>query len=171
MKKMVALGLLFASLSFCAEGCSPQWRKKFIRRSKDVVAPQPILVLQSEQQATYPPDVRYREHFAYWKSWHSELVNSLGNMRKRDLVNLSGVIGELRSLQELLKGPPADRLREILEELTPLQQAWSKDSGSLYAPAAMRSRLQQLQREIDKKFHYSKVKQCLPPGQSSSPKP
>ena len=36
---------------------------------------------------------------------------------------------------------------------------------------APRAEVQQLQREIDKKFHYSKVKQCLPPGQSSLPKP
>jgi hypothetical protein len=42
----------------------------------------------------FPPSVRYQEHFAYWKSWHSELLASLGQIKKRDERYLSGAIEE-----------------------------------------------------------------------------
>jgi hypothetical protein len=153
----------FLLLCVLAEGCGPQWRRKFIRKRKVVNPPAPILVLQSETQAIYPPDVRYREHFAFWKSWHSDLVASLGKSQRRDLTTLTGTLGELRSMRELLTGAPADRLSGILEELSKVQESWSsKESGGFWSiPSPQRTRLTRLQREIDKKFHYSKIKNQL----------
>ena len=101
--RLMALGLICCLL---AAGCSREWRQKFMRKKKNISAPQAVLVLQSNVQATHPPEVRYQEHFAYWKSWHSDLIDSLGQIRKRDLVYLNGCIGELRSLAQLLSGPP-----------------------------------------------------------------
>lgn len=152
---------LFLLLCLLADGCGPQWKRKFIRKRKVLNPPQPIFVLQSETQAIYPPDVRYREHFAYWKSWHSDLLASLGENRKRDFTTLTGTLGELRSMRELLTGASADGLSEILEELGRIQELWSKESGAWSVSPTLRTRLSRLQREVDKKFHYSKIKQQL----------
>lgn len=161
LKRLLALGLVCC---FLVSGCSQEWRRKFMRKRKNVSPPQAVLVLQSDVQATHPPEVRYQEHFAYWKSWHSELINSLGQIRKRDMAYLNGCIGELRSLAQLLSGPPAERLRKILEELGDLQQKWEAQPSTGYATSTVRSRLDQLQREINRDFYYSKVKKWIPSG-------
>ena len=163
---LVPLSLLLTVLCLLETGCGPQWKRKFIRKGKVVSAPQPILELQSDVQATYPPAVRYQAHFAYWKSWHSELLSSLGQSRKRDLRYLSGVIGELRAQVELLTGPPAERLQGILSELTQFEREWQEAPADI--PASTRTRLEQLQRQIDREFHYAEVKQWIPSGMSSS---
>lgn len=155
----MALGLICCLL---VAGCSQEWRRKFIRKRKNVSAPQAVLVLQSDVQATHPPEVRYQEHFAYWKSWHSDLIGSLGQIRKRDLAYLNGCVGELRSLAQLLSGPPSERLRKILEELSGMQQRWEAQPSTGYATSTVRSRLEQLQREISREFYYSKVKKWIP---------
>jgi len=152
-----------------ATGCSPQWRRKFVRKRKDApAASQPILEFQSNEQATYPPAVRYQEHFAYWKSWHSELLKTLGEIHKRDLRYLAGTMGELRAMAQLLSGPSANRLEAILVELSGLEEKW-RGSGESYQPtSAVRTRLEQLSREIDRDFQYSKVKAWIPLGTSPS---
>ena len=162
--KAFAFGVVICCLlsAVFLTGCSPEWKRKFVRKRKQSVqAAQPILVLQSDSQAAFPPAVRYQEHFAYWKSWHSELLGSLGQIRKRDLRYLSGTVGELRSLAELLKGERADRLREILSELNSLGESWSRTPEPWHPPSAVRTRLEQIRREIDRDFHFSKVKDSL----------
>lgn len=159
--------LLTASCLLATTGCSPEWKRKFIRKGKEVKTDQPVLVLQADQQAMYPPEVRYQEHFAYWKSWHSDLLASLGEIRKRDLRTLDGVIGELRAMATVLSGPPSEHLRKILVELGDLRERWQNAPGSDSSPAQARSRLEQIQREIDKSLHYSKVKEWVgKPGTS-----
>ena len=152
---IAAIGLLSQGTS----GCSPEWKRKFIRKKKDVKEVQPILVLHSGSEALFPPAARYQERYAYWKSWHIDLLTSLGQIKKRDLRNLSGVIGELRSMQALLDGPPSQRLQQILVELQDLEQSWDRmPSATWHTSSVARSRLEQLQREISKELYYSRVK-------------
>ena len=159
---VLALGLLCLMICLCVAGCSPQWRKKFVRkRKKEVASPQAILTLQPDFKAIYPATDRYREHFAFWKSWHSELLSSLGQIQKRDVRYLSGVIGELRAMQSLLTGEPAQQMREVLVELQDLSDKWDRTQGPWSIPVSERTKLERLQRKIDKAFHYSKVKDSL----------
>ncbi len=152
-------------------GCSPEWKQKFMRKKKGVSGPQPVLTLESNVQATHPADVRYREHFAYWKSWNSELLGSYGQMRKRDLRNLSGVISELRSMEDILTGPPADHLRGILQQISAMEEKWRQEPDTWTPPTTFHSRLEQLMREIDKSFYYKKVKAWVPAGKGTEPLP
>ena len=151
-------------LVFESAGCGSQWKRKFIRKRKNAEPPQAVLVLESNFQSTYPPEVRYREHFAFWKSWHTELLVSLGQSRKRDIRYLDGTIGELRSMVEIL--PPsssqANRLRAILGELGELQNRWGRSPDPWRVSPVTRSQLEKLRREIDKSFHYSRVKTLIP---------
>lgn len=145
-----------------AAGCSPKWRAKFIRKStKSKATAQPILVLQPDQKAVLPPADRYREHYAYWKSWHGDLLDSLGQLRKRDLVQINGAIGELQAMQSVLTGPPSEGLRKILLEMRNLQAQWAAAPVTWQIPSATRTRLQQLYREIDKNYPYARVKNAL----------
>ena len=161
LKRFFAVALI-GLLVMDASGCNSSWRKKFVRkRKKETAGPQAILALQPDAKAVFPPADRYRQHFAFWKSWHGDLLSSLGQIHKRDLRTMDGVIGELRAMQSDLTGPPADRLKEILVELSEMQDQWERAPGNAPIPAAHRTRLQQLQREINKKFHYSNVKELI----------
>jgi len=166
--RFIALGLLMLALSSSA-GCGQ--KIQLLRKRKPHTPPQPIMVLESNEKATHPADVRYQEHFAYWKSWHSELLGSYGQMRRRDLRNLSGVISELRSMQDILTGPPADHLRGILQEISAIEEKWRREPDTWTPPTAQRSRLEQLMREIDKSFYYKKVKAWVPAGKGTEPLP
>ena len=158
----LARSLLCLFLCLCVAGCGHEWRKKFVRkRKKEVETPQAILTLQPDYKAMYPTADRYREHFAFWKSWHSELLSSLGQIQKRDVRYLNGVIGELRTMVSLLTGGPAQRMREILVELQEMEDKWSSAPSTWSIPTSQRTTLEQLQREIDKAFYYSRVKEFL----------
>ena len=155
---VMLIGCIFLS------GCSPEWKKKFIRkRKKDLDGPQAILVLQPDHKAVFPAAIRYKEHYAFWKSWHGELLDSFGQIRKRDIRYMDGVIGELQSMQILLSGQPAQRLRQILVELSDLQAQWERTPSTGQIPISHRGRLESLQREIGKSFHYSDVKDSILP--------
>ena len=162
-KRGVAWGFLFLTLCLLAAGCSPQWKKKFIRKKKEVASPPAIMVLEPDAAAVRPPVERYHEHYAYWKSWHSELLGSYGQLLRRDLANLRGVIAELSTLQALLTGKPAEDLRPIVAELRQIEGQWAASVSSSIRPARDRTRLEQLQRVIGKRFHYSNVKDHLIP--------
>lgn len=155
---------LFVALSVAAglSGCSSEWRKKFIRMRKNPRTAQAILVLQPDHLAVMPATDRYREHFAFWKSWHGQLLDSFGEIKKRDLANLSGAIGELRSMQALLTGEPAGRLKEILAGLDEMEERWSAAPTPAH-PIADRTSLERIQREVSKKYHYSNIKQTVIP--------
>lgn len=143
-------------------GCSRGMKNKFLRKRKNPKPPpQAILTLQPDQKAVLPAADRYREHYAFWKSWHADLLNFYGQVQKRDMAYLTGAVGELRAMQRVLTGPPADSLGEILAELTDLEQNWKATTGPWAPTVATRSRLEQLQRQIQKKFHYSEVKKFI----------
>ena len=142
-------------------GCSPGMKSKFLRKRKNAKPPQAILALQPDQKAVLPAADRYREHYAFWKSWHADLLNFYGQIQKRDVAYLTGAVGELRAMQRVLSGPPADSLGKILTELTDLEQEWKNATGPWAPAASTRSRLEQLQRQIQKKFHYSEVKEFI----------
>lgn len=153
---------LLCLLCLALQGCNSSWRKKFVRKQKkEAAAPQAFLVLQPDHKAVFPPDIRYRQHYAFWKSWHGELLGSLGQIHKRDIRTMDGVISELRAMQADLSGPAAERLKEILVELSSLRDGWESSRGVGPMPVSHRTRLEKLQREISKKFHYSEVKESL----------
>jgi len=161
-KRFLSACVLLLAACFLVSGCSPAWRKKFIRRhSKETGPPPAILVLQPDPRAVFPADIRYREHYAFWKSWHSELLLSLGQIHKRDIRYMDGVIGELRAMHAVLSGRSADRLREILIELSDLQDQWERSPDTWQMPAAHRTRLEKIQREISKDFQYGDVKEAV----------
>ncbi|MCM8794824.1 MAG: hypothetical protein NC819_03370 [Candidatus Omnitrophica bacterium] len=166
MKRHLRVAAVLAVTAFVltGTGCSHDWKKKFVRkRKKEIKAAQPILTYQSDQEAAGPASVRYRQRFAFWKSWHTDLVRSYGESQKRDIRYLNGTIGELGSMAGILEeGPAAQRLREILAELNELKGRWESREGAWSPPLNEKIRLEQLQREIERELRYAKVKQWLP---------
>ena len=155
--------LLLLSFSLAVSGCSEEWRKKFIRKNRRAVISQPILMLVPDRLAVLPATQRYREDFAFWKSWHLDLLDSYGKNQKHDTAYLSGMIGQLRAMQEMLTGKPSERMREILIELTGMEKRWNQTRGVWSPTTQDRTRLERLYREINRDFHYSHIKETIPP--------
>lgn len=157
----LVVSLLLAGC-FLAAGCSPKWREKFIRKKKKAApTQQAILVLQPDYKALLPVADRYREHFAFYKSWSSSLIDSYGDLRKRDKVNLQGVIGETEAMQGLLTGLPSVRLKEILRQLQQIEDQWERMPDTWTPPHSTRLKIERLTREVNRDFHYSEVKDSL----------
>ncbi len=166
--RVTALLSLVSMLAAVGMGCSPRWKEKFIRKHKAKPV-EPILVLASDEEALLPPEDRYREHFAFWKSWHLQLMEHLGTMRKRDIRNLSESAGELRAMVELLTGTPREELRKVTDELGDLEAKWrQKPSAGWRVSTATQSRLNQIKRLINRKYHYSRVKESVPGKKEAS---
>lgn len=161
--RTVALFVIVALTVSLLSGCSPGWKQKFIRKRKgEVRGPQAVLVLEPDHKAVLPAPDRYREHYAFWKSWHSDLLASLGEIPKRDKAYLSGTIGELEGMRSVLAGELAEKLTAVLEELRRMEREWAQAPASWRPSATTRTRLQQLQRQIAKEFHYSRIKESIP---------
>ena len=158
--RLVALAVLAAFVCGTA-GCGQVFKRKFVRKNQKVKTVQPILTLESDAQATYPPAIRYREHYAYWKSWHSELLASYGQIQKRDLSYLNGSLSELASLKELLTGEPQQRLVAILIEMNRIRDSWLKMPEPWKPPVSDRTTLQRIERAVTKKFVYSKIRKAI----------
>lgn len=160
LRRLIALCLLVCFLG-AACGCSHEWKKKFVRKRKDVTPPKAVLALEPDHKAMYPAAVRYREHYAFWKSWHSELLASLGQMRKRDLRYLDGTIGEVGSLQALLTGPQAEQLGAVLKDLRKISDRWQQSAGPWSVSTRDRMTLERLERKIQGSFQYGDVKAAI----------
>lgn len=143
-------------------GCGPHWKKKFVRkRGKEAPIAQPILELQPDMKAVLPAADRYREHYAFWKSWHSELLLSLGQIQKRDQRYLAGSLNELRAMQGILTGESAEKMKAILLEMSAIQDQFMNASPAWKPSSAIRSQLERIERQVNREFHYSQVKKLL----------
>lgn len=160
LRPLLAVLLIFSVSA--VSGCGSEWKKKFVRKRKNAKVTQPILTLQPDYKAVMPAKDRYREHFAFWQSWHTELLNSFGQLKRRDLSHLNGAIGELSAMQAILTGEPSQRLKKIVEDLDAMKERWSAAPLASH-PAADRSTLERFQREISKNFHYSNIKETVVP--------
>ncbi len=160
--RRVFSSLLIGWLLFGMVGCGPQWKKKFVRkRAKEAPIAQPILELQPDMKAVLPAADRYREHYAFWKSWHSELLLSLGQIQKRDQRYLAGSLNELRAMQALLTGEPSDKMKIILLEMSEIQQQFTNASPAWHPSSSIRTQLERIERQVNREFQYSKVKKSL----------
>ena len=167
MKRRVSRGwalVVVCAVALSAAGCSPAWKKKFIRKKKTPQGyNQPIFVLQTGTAALLPPPVLYKERYAYWKYWHRDLLATLGRTKKRDVRYLGGVIGELRAMSDILQESSADdRLIGIISELNKMHRQWRASLDSYRSSSIVRQKLERLQRELDRDYHFSKVKEWIP---------
>ncbi len=165
--RWVSAGLVVVLLAGTT-GCETV-KRKFTRKPKTTQGPEPIFTLDEEYRPEFPPDVRYQAHFAYWKAAHDDLLEGLGQAtRLRRERATRQAIKELRAMQALLQGPPADGLGRFIAEMERLAQRL--DDPVLDAPrlSVMRSSIESLYRRIDSGYDFHRVKAHL---KSEAPAP
>ncbi|MFH1855615.1 MAG: hypothetical protein ABH836_00105 [Candidatus Omnitrophota bacterium] len=105
-------------LSGCA-GLSGTLKDKFVRKKKEEDVAQKFI---RTEEAGYPNEVKYKMHFVYWDAWMTELVNHLGENRKKDMGNCMRALEDMRKMEELLKEEKAKELEVYVSELTQIKE-------------------------------------------------
>jgi len=133
--------------------------KKFRRKSKKTVKmPRMYQVKKYEKKPT--PEL-YKKHYAYWESWQSELIQVLGNNRKKDLLCIEQIISNLRDMQNILVPDKGKEMESHIDKLIKVKEMIvSTDLTKANSGYAVRI-LEREDRLITKYFAYRKVKNFL----------
>ena len=150
--KVIITGLLFVALT--AAGCGAIKDKIKFKHKKEEPAQKYQLF---EDYARVSKTERYKKYYLYWRSWHEEWINRLGDNSLRDIRNSEETIGNLVRMQELLPEEKQIELQRHLDTLKKIKDTMSGKSNS----GLLRSRLESEKRLIEKKFSYSDVKDLL----------
>lgn len=158
MKKLLTLFVIFAILINTA-GCSEEWRKKFVRKKKDV-AKKPR-IYQEKKYTKAPSQELYNKHYNYSITWLSELTCNLGQNNKKDLRCMEEALGQVLDMQNCLVPEKAgeldkhiNRLREVLDIL----KKGDLDQGN---KDYVQRTLEREERFLRSEFYYDKIKKFM----------
>jgi len=152
-KKIICLFLLSIMLVNLS-GCSTL-RKKFTRKKKVVEKrPQYFVV---EEYNVEPSLELYTKHYVYWRNWHKELIEVLGQNPKKDARCITEIVGNLEDMRKNLIPEKQEALDVHIKRMSKLENILVK--GNLTHSTKSRV-LQELDREIRKikrEFSYRKM--------------
>jgi len=145
-------------------GCStlPALQRKFIRKKKHHPPPA-VRVTTKDYALSLSPEERYRRHFALWDFWHAEMLEGLGDSRKKTLRAVDEAMAELEALRGLLVPEQGEKMTAHLGRLDQLRRELSKDALSSTAIFRWRSVLEQQQRVIRRELSWKDVQESIHP--------
>ena len=153
--RIAALILVVCLLSVELSGCAAL-RKKFTRKKKKKKEASFVYNVQDYEK---PPNIDlYKKHFAFWKTWHKELVNKLGMNKMRDLRAFTESVGELESLKKLLAAEKTELLQGYIDQLEGHYNKYKSEDFTETRSRQMRKELNRLLLRIDKAYRFSRVK-------------
>ena len=166
MKKwFVLLVAIFAIASLT--GCDAMQRK-FTRKKTVVKAPH---FYQLKKYARRPSPELYKQHFSYWRSWQSELIQFLGDNHKKDKQAIEEAVGQLKDMQSILIPSKAEDMQPHVEKMEGVEETIFKGELSFANKDYVRRILEREDRAIKREFCYEKVKNSLrkSPGEEEVP--
>jgi len=155
LRKILSVLIIFAILMNTA-GCSSEWRKKFVRKKKDV-AKKPR-IWQEKKYSAVPTEALYSKHYNYTITWLSELSDGLGNNNKKDLRCIVEALSQIYDMQNCLipdKGKEFDKHIKRLEEVRDIIKRGDLDQAN---KDYVRSSVDREERFIRSEFYYNKIK-------------
>lgn len=157
MKRLLAFILMFCVL-LNITGCEAM-RKKFTRKKKEPVrAPR---IYQVKKYVKVPSPELYKKHYAYWMTWHSELLRVLGENHKKDMVCIEGILSNLDDMQNILIDEKANKLRPHIESMVKVKGIMVNEDLTMFNKDYVRMALEREDRAIKREFVYDKVKDSL----------
>ena len=158
MRRWVTL-LLILSIVVSLAGCSEEWRRKFIRKKKDV-AKKPR-IYQVKRYLKEPTESLYTKHYNYTITWLSELIDDLGKNNKKDVRCIEEALAQIKDLRLFLLPEKASRLDKHIARLREVQELILKrDLDHANMDYARRS-LEREERFLRSEFYYNKIKNCM----------
>lgn len=158
MKRILSILVIFVILINTA-GCSEEWRRKFVRKNKEV-AKKPR-IYQTKRYTKEPTEALYTKHYNYTISWLSELVGNLGQNNKKDALCIEEALGQIRDVQTCLIPEKAQELDKHINRLKEVQGLiLRRDLGQANTDYARRS-VDREERFIRSEFYYNKIKKYM----------
>jgi hypothetical protein len=158
MKKWISLVLILVIAASLA-GCGEEWRRKFIRKKKDV-AKKPR-IYQTKRYTKEPTEDLYSKHYNYTISWLSELADDLGQNSKKDARCIGEALGQMRDVQLFLVPEKAVELDKHINRLKEVQDLiLRRDLGQANMDYARRS-VEREERFLRSEFYYNKIKKYM----------
>jgi|GEM_PF-1323825 hypothetical protein len=158
MKRWVSL-LLLLVITVSLAGCGEEWRRKFIRKKKEV-AKKPR-IFQTKKYTKEPTEALYTKHYNYTISWLSEMVDDLGQNSKKDARCIEEALGQLKDLQLFLVPEKAKELDKHINRLKEVQDLIiRRDLGQANMDYARRS-VEREERFLRSEFYYNKIKKFM----------
>lgn len=158
MRKILSILLIFAILMNTA-GCSEEWRKKFIRKKKDV-AKKPR-IWQDKKYTKEPAEVLYAKHYNYTINWLSELADDLGQNNKKDLRCIEEALGQIQDMQYCLVPDKAKELDKHINRLREVLDIIKREDLGQANKDYVRSTVEREERFLRSEFYYHKVKNFM----------
>ncbi|MCM8790873.1 MAG: hypothetical protein NC938_04140 [Candidatus Omnitrophica bacterium] len=156
MKKIACLLVAFA-LVVGMTGCDAVQRK-FTRKPKTTKMPR---IYQVKKYEKTPSPELYSKHFAYWQSWQSEIIQSLGENAKKDRRCMDEILMQLGDMQNMLVKEKADELGKHIARLRQIRDTIYHQQIDRYNRGPVLTELEKQDRLIKKDFSVSKIKNYL----------
>jgi len=134
-------------------------RKKFTRKKKPPVkTPHIYQVKKYEKRPT--PDL-YKKHYAFWMSWHSELLRVLGQNKKKDKRCVEEILSNLKDMRSMLISRKSDELTPHIEKLSKVKDIIFEEDLTTYNKDYVKRALEREERAIKREFNFKKIKDYL----------
>ena len=156
MKRLsVIVTAIFLTMSLT--GCEAV-QKKFTRKKKEVKTPR---FYQLKKYTKKPSPELYKQHYAYWESWQEELVQFVGQNRKKDERAIDEAIGHLKDMQNILVPSKAEAMQPHVERMESARTMIFDGELSSANKDYVRSNIDREDRAIRRDFCYDRVKNDL----------
>jgi hypothetical protein len=156
--KRVILFITIAALCFNLVGCETV-AKKFRRKKKEPVKRPRIY--QVKKYPKKPVAELYKKRYAYWESWQSELIETLGKNQKKDVRCVNEIISNLTDMKGMLVPERAEAMEPHIERMRQIRQMVSDENMGIGSRDYLLMTLEREDRAISREFRYGKVKDCL----------
>ena len=149
--------IVVAALAVGLTGCDAVQRK-FTRKKKETKAPR---IFQEKKYEKKPTPELYEKHFAYWSSWSSEILQDLGDNRKKDRMCIEQLIGQLNDMKNILVPEKGEELAKHIKRYETARDIIFREELSQYNKGFVLTTLDREDRLINNEFCISKVKNYL----------
>ncbi len=160
-KKLVFFVLIFVASSLA--GCETVQRK-FTRKAKEPKHVTSVIPLsEGSYQKKFSNEFYYKSHYTLWKSWHSDLIQSLGeNQRKVERAGQEA-LGHLTELKAYLVPEKQAELNFQIEDLSKIVGRINAGNTSASEIPFMRASLEKIRRIVASNFYFNKIKDQMVP--------
>ena len=133
-------------------------QRKFTRKQKKVKTPH---IVQEQKYVKMPTPELYEKHFSYWQSWSSEILQDLGDNRKKDRQCIEQLIGQANDMRKILVPEKGDELARHIRRYEEVRDVIVREQLSQYNRNFVRTTLDREDRLINNDFCISKVKNYI----------
>lgn len=155
MRKILSVLMIIAILINTA-GCSEEWRRKFVRKKKDV-AKKPRIWQEKKYSGEVTESI-YTKHYNYTITWLSELSDGIGQNNKKDVQCIEEALSQIYDMQNCLTSEKARQMDKHIKRLEEIRITLKRGDLDQANKDYVRSSVDREERYIRSELYYNKIK-------------